>query len=42
VLPYVASAVAKAAIEDGVARIDASSFDEEKYFKHLEEMAERR
>jgi malate dehydrogenase (oxaloacetate-decarboxylating)(NADP+) len=42
VLPYVATAVAKAAIEDGVARVDASSFDEEKYFKHLEEMAERR
>ncbi len=42
VLPYVATAVAKAAIEDGVARIDASTFDEDKYFKHLEEMAERR
>ncbi len=42
VLPYVATAVAKAAIEDGVARIDASTFDEEKYFKHLEELAERR
>ncbi len=42
VLPYVATAVAKAAIEDGVARIDPASFDEEKYFKHLEELAERR
>jgi malate dehydrogenase (oxaloacetate-decarboxylating)(NADP+) len=42
VLPYVATAVAKAAIEDGVARIDPASFDEDKYFKHLEEMAERR
>ncbi|NPA82329.1 MAG: malate dehydrogenase [Epsilonproteobacteria bacterium] len=40
VLPYVATAVAKAAIEDGVARI--TDFDEEKYFKHLEELAERR
>jgi malate dehydrogenase (oxaloacetate-decarboxylating)(NADP+) len=42
VLPYVATAVAKAAIEDGVARIDSASFDEDKYFKHLEELAERR
>jgi malate dehydrogenase (oxaloacetate-decarboxylating)(NADP+) len=42
VLPYVASAVAKAAIEDGVSRIDASKFNEDEYFKHLEEMAERR
>jgi len=40
VLPYVASAVAKAAIEDGVARI--TDLDMDKYFKHLEEMAERR
>ena len=40
VLPYVASAVAQAAIEDGVARM--TDLDMDKYFKHLEEMAERR
>jgi malate dehydrogenase (oxaloacetate-decarboxylating)(NADP+) len=40
VLPYVASAVAKAAIEDGVAR--KTDLDMDAYFKHLEEMAERR
>ena len=40
VLPWVATAVAKAAIEDGVARL--TDFDEEKYFKHLEALAERR
>ena len=40
VLPYVASAVAKAAIEDGVAR--KTDLDMDAYFKHLSEMAERR
>jgi len=40
VLPYVASAVAKAAIEDGVAR--KTDIDMDAYFKHLEELAERR
>ena len=40
VLPYVASAVAKAAIEDGVAR--KTDLDMDAYFKHLAEMAERR
>ncbi len=40
VLPYVASAVAKAAIEDGVAR--KTDLDMDAYFKHLEELAERR
>jgi malate dehydrogenase (oxaloacetate-decarboxylating)(NADP+) len=40
VLPYVASAVAQAAIEDGVAR--KTDLDMDAYFKHLEEMAERR
>jgi malate dehydrogenase (oxaloacetate-decarboxylating)(NADP+) len=40
VLPFVASAVAKAAIEDGVAR--KADLDMDAYFKHLEEMSERR
>ena len=40
VLPFVASAVAKAAIEDGVAR--KADLDMDAYFKHLEEMSEKR
>jgi len=40
VLPYVASAVAQAAIEDGVARKTDINMDE--YFKHLEQLAQRR
>ncbi len=40
VLPYVASAVAEAAIKDGVAR--KSDLDMDAYFKHLEEIAQRR
>ena len=40
VLPYVAHAVASAAIADGVAR--KTDIDMDAYFKHLEEMANRR
>ena len=40
VLPWVATAVAKAAIEDNVARL--KEFNEEEYFAHLSKMSERR
>ena len=40
VLPWVATAVAKAAIEDGVARL--KEFNEDEYFARLTKMSERR